>query len=319
MRVTANANTSITDADRPAGDTSGVTRILLPLALLFALGPLAGCGGDGDEGAAPGGGATTGAAATTAEEPGTTAEDPATVRVLVYYVRDEKLGAGARRVEGPAVARAAMEALLEGPAAPERAVGMTTAIPEGTQLLGLSVDGGTATVDLTSAFAAGGGSLSMRARVAQVVATLTQFPTVERVAFRIDGEPAVAIGGEGVVVDPPRTRADIEDLTPAILLETPAVGETVSDPIRIRGTANAFEATFMVRVVDDAGSELYKHFVMATSGSGDRGTFDAEIDLPDDAAAGPIVLSVYEDNMGEGENGGAATLHQVDVPLRLEG
>ena len=317
MRVTANANTSIPDADRPAGDTSGVTRILLPLALLVALGSLAGCGGDGDDVAAPGGGATTGTATTTVEEPGTTAEDPATVRVLVYYLRDEKLGAGARRVEGPAVARAAMEALLEGPAAPEREVGMTTAIPEGTRLLGLSIDGGTATVDLTSEFAAGGGSLSMRARVAQVVATLTQVPTVERVAFHLDGEPAVAIGGEGVVVDPPPTRADIEDLTPAILLESPAVGETVADPIRIRGTANAFEATFMVRVLD-GGGELYKHFVMATSGSGDRGTFDAEIDLPDDAAAGPIVLSVYEDNMGEGENGGAATLHQVDVPLRLE-
>jgi len=51
----------------------------------------------------------------------------------------------------------------------------------------------------------------MLTRVAQVVYTVTQFPAVQRVAFRLDGKPVSAIGGEGVVVDPPVTHADFPD------------------------------------------------------------------------------------------------------------
>lgn len=315
--MTQNANTSITDADRIGGHTSGVRRILV-LLVLGVLVPLApACGGDDDEEGSPAGGATTAATTTEATGPSTTEAAPSTSRVAVYFLRGEKLGVGAREAEGQAVARAALEALLAGPSAAEREAGLGTSIPDGTRLLDLAIADGTATVDLSGEYGTGGGSLSMLTRVAQVVATLTQFPTVERVAFRLDGEPVDAIGGEGVLVDPPVTRADIEGQTPAILVESPAAGETVSDPLRIRGTANTFEATFQVKVVDASGRELYRNFVTATSGSGERGTFDEQLDLPDDAA-GEITLTVYEDNMGEGEGGGSAVLHQVDVPLVLE-
>ena len=54
----------------------------------------------------------------------------------------------------------------------------------------------------------------MRLRVAQVVYTLTQFPTIQRVAFALDGTPVEAIGGEGVVVWPPVGRAAFQDLAP---------------------------------------------------------------------------------------------------------
>jgi spore germination protein GerM len=48
----------------------------------------------------------------------------------------------------------------------------------------------------------------MQLRVAQIVYTLTEFPIIERVRFRIDGAPVAAIGGEGVVVQPPVARED---------------------------------------------------------------------------------------------------------------
>ena len=111
----------------------------------------------------------------------------------------------------PAVARAALSELLAGPAAAEAAAGLTTAIPAGTTLRSVAIAGGTATVDLSRDFESGGGSSSMLTRVAQVVYTVTQFPAVQRVAFRLDGKPVSAIGGEGVVVDPPVTRADFSD------------------------------------------------------------------------------------------------------------
>ena len=286
---------------------------LLPLLAVLAL--LPGCGGDTDDDtASPGGTTPTGTAPTTATDP---EPEPAQSRVAVYFLRDEKLGVGARQAEGEAVARAALEALLEGPSEEEREAGLTTAIPDGTELLDLAVADGTATVDLSDAFDDGGGSASMQARVAQVVATLTQFPTIERVAFRLDGEPVTAIGGEGVIVDPPLGREDIEAQTPAILVESPAVGEVVASPLTIRGTANTFEATFRVSVTDANGSTLYDSFVTATSGSGVRGTFDETFELAGDAAAGPVTLTVWEDNQGSGEGGTPPKLHVVEIPLLL--
>lgn len=286
---------------------------LLVLVLLASA-----CGGDDDETSSPGGSTPTG----TAPAPATTSTDPvpepARSRVAAYFLRGEKLGVGGRQAEGEAVARAAVEALLEGPTDDERAAGLTTAIPDGTELLDLAVTDGTATVDLSGAFDDGGGSASMQARVAQVVATLTQFPSIERVSFRLDGEPVTAIGGEGVAVDPPLGRADIEPQTPAILVESPAPGETVSSPLTIRGTANTFEANFRVSVTAADGSTLYDSFVTATSGSGERGTFEETFELAEGAATGPVTLTVWEDNASSGEGGTPPKLNVVEIPLVLD-
>ena len=88
----------------------------------------------------------------------------------------------------PRVGTAAVNALLAGPSAAEQAAGVGTSIPEGTELLGLSIDGGVATVDLSRTFESGGGSLSMFNRLAQLTYTLTQFPIGPR------GEPGVGRG-----------------------------------------------------------------------------------------------------------------------------
>jgi germination protein M len=204
-----------------------------------------------------------------------------------------------------------MEALLAGPAPAERAAGYDTAIPEGTRLLDLDVAGGIATVDLSGEFASGGGSLSMLARVAQVVHTLTGFPTVDAVRFRLDGEDVAAIGGEGVSVDPPLARADVEDQAPAILVERPTPGEAVRSPLRLRGTANVFEAAFVVRLLDGAGRVLAERPAMATSGTGTRGAFAVSVPF-EVAAAGPGTLVAFEESARDGR-----PINRVEVPLRL--
>ena len=188
---------------------------LLLVPLLAACGsdagsaPVAATTGDVTTVTAPA--ATTTAPATTA--PGTTTA-PVTVPVDVFFVRDERVAAADRDVTPPGVARAAMTALLAGPTAEETAAGSSTSIPEGTRLLGLRITGRVAEVDLSGEFASGGGSLSMLTRVAQVVYTLTGFPTVGSVRFLIDGEKVDSIGGEGVIVDHPLTRADLPDQAP---------------------------------------------------------------------------------------------------------
>ena len=210
----------------------------------------------------------------------------------------------------PAVARAALTELLAGPTEEEAASGLASAIPAGTSLRDVSVSGGVATVDLDGTFDDGGGSASMLGRVAQVVATLTRFPTVDRVAFRIDGRPVEAIGGEGVVVDPPVGRGAIEEQTPQILVESPLPGDTVTSPIRLRGTANVFEATVSIDVKDETGKVVRRTFTTATSGTGTRGTFDTTLALP--GRKGKVTVVAYESSAEDGR-----PLHVVEVPLTL--
>ena len=209
-----------------------------------------------------------------------------------------------------AVARAALTELLEGPTDEEVASGLSSAIPAGTTLRDVSLADGVATVDLDGTFDDGGGSASMLGRVAQVVATLTRFPTVDRVAFRIDGRPVEAIGGEGVVVDPPIGRPAIEEQTPQILVESPLPGDEVRSPIRLRGTANVFEATVSIDVRDANGKLVKRAFTTATSGTGTRGTFDTELALG--GHKGAVTVVAYESSAEDG-----SPLHVVELPLEL--
>jgi germination protein M len=283
------------------------------LALLLLLTALAaGCGSDDDETAGtqtptePRGTTETTPTATEAEQESTT--------VRVYFMRGEKLGVGSRTVEGtPAIGRATLDELLTGPNDLEREAGLASEVPEGTQVHGLAIDDGHAVVDLSRDFESGGGSLSMQARVAQIVYSLTQFPTVDRVSIRLDGEDVDGIGGEGVPAAD-LTRADFEEVTPQILVESPAVGDRVTSPLRIQGTANTFEANFMVEL-DAGGQTLVEHFVTATSGSGERGTFDATFEF-DLAEAGPATLIVYEASAASPPEGGTP-LHRVEIPVEL--
>ena len=117
----------------------------------------------------------------------------------------------------------------------------------------------------------------MFARLAQVVYTLTQFPTVDGVEFRLDGEPVDTFSGEGIVLDGPQTRKDYEDQLPAIVVESPSVGEEVSSPLMVSGTANTFEATVEMRLVGPGNEELAHSFTTATCGTGCRGDYEGKL------------------------------------------
>lgn len=278
------------------------------LAVAAAVVSLAGCaGGNADDD-----GTTTRAEGTTtaATSGATTTAPEETLTLRLYFVRDERMGVATRevpRTEG--VAAAALRELLEGPDAVEQAGGLQTAIPAGTELNGVAIANGVATVDLSAAFASGGGSTSMLLRVAQVVHTATQFPTVRRVAFRLDGEAVDAIGGEGVVVSPPVGRGEFEDQAPGILVESVGPGDEVTSPLRVTGTANTFEATLNLRIVTDDGEVLHDDFATATSGTGTRGTFDVTIEFDGE---GPATLVAYERSAEDGSE-----IKVVRIPIVL--
>jgi outer membrane murein-binding lipoprotein Lpp len=173
------------------------------------------------------------------DEPGTTTgpTTPAMSSVAVYLLRAGKVAPVRRTIEAaPAAARAALTSLLDGPTDGEREAGLVTAIPGATVLRDLSLSDGVATIDLGGAFGGRAATTALKERVAQVVATLTRFPTIRRVAFRLDGEPVTTIGGEGGVrVSPALGRKQIEGQTPQILVESPLPGDRLTSDGLLRG------------------------------------------------------------------------------------
>jgi germination protein M len=199
-----------------------------------------------------------------------------------------------REVPGTkAVATAAVNQLLAGPTADESGRSISTAVPEGSQLLGLSIEGGVATVNLSSEFESGGGSASVLTRLGQMVYTLTQFPTVKSVVFQIEGQTRTTFSSEGVVLDKPATRADYVSLLPDIWVDRPAFGAAIGNPAHVTGNANVFEATFRISIIDATGKVLADQQAMASCGTGCRGTFDVTISY-DVAKAQYGILRVYD-------------------------
>lgn len=224
------------------------------------------------------------------------------IPVSIYLFSGEHLVAVRREATSSATLKESLTALFEGPTATEAAAGLSSLVPEGTTLRGASIENGTARVDVSGAFEVGGGSLSALGRVAQIVFTATQFPTVEGVVFSVDGKPVTSITSEGVVVDTPQTRATFEDLSAVILVESPVRGDTVSiaNPLRVVGTANTFEAQFMITVRGADGSDLVEESVMASSGTGTRGTFDVSIPLSASTASGEGAVVVWYHSAKDG-------------------
>lgn len=97
----------------------------------------------------------------------------------------------------------------------------------------------------------------------------------------------------------------------AIVVESPEPGATVSSPITISGTADVFEATVSIRILDAAGNEIARTFTTATCGSGCRGDYRKSVSFEiDSKQAGTI--EVFEESA---EDGSAINVVTLDVTL----
>jgi predicted small lipoprotein YifL len=204
-------------------------RIMLPIVVLVMV--VAACSADevGDAGpiTLPPSDTSVVTTTTTTSAPGT--EPPVTTTlpdqeppepadqmfVEIFFVK-EGLSAQSviRAVDMPDVAGNAIRSLIEGPTPAEQDTELSTAVPADTLLLGLTIEDGLATVDLSREFEVGGGSFNILSRLAQIVYTLTQFDTVDEVIFHLDGEPVEVFSGEGVVLEDPVDRSDYATILP---------------------------------------------------------------------------------------------------------
>jgi hypothetical protein len=209
----------------------------------------------------------------------------------------------------PAVGTRALEALLDGPNAAERAANLGTTINGGTRLLGLTIDDGVATVNLDGTFNGEETPAIAVGSLAQIVYTLTQFDRVDGVVFEVDGVPLTNFGG--YEIDGAQRRANFADQLPFILVESPAIGERVSSPVHISGNSDVFEAVVSIEILDQQGRTVASTFTMATCGTGCRGTYETDVRYDVDTTQ-PGTIRVYEVSAMDG-----SPIHVVDIPVTL--
>lgn len=104
----------------------------------------------------------------------------------------------------------AIGALLAGPSEGEIRSGLVSLIPRGTKLLGVVMRGNTAFIDLSEAFMYNHyGTEGFIAQLRQIVFTATSFSSVQDVQIIIEGQKKDYLGGEGVYIGKPLSRASL--------------------------------------------------------------------------------------------------------------
>jgi Sporulation and spore germination/L,D-transpeptidase catalytic domain/Putative peptidoglycan binding domain len=110
-------------------------------------------------------------------------------QVAVYFLRGEQLAKVTRPGATPADA---VRQLVAGPRAAEIRRGFRTYVPAGTPINRVTVAGGLATVDLGATFTSGN-SMSLLARLSQLVRTLTGLQGATKVQLLINGAPVSGV------------------------------------------------------------------------------------------------------------------------------
>ena len=118
---------------------------------------------------------------------------PGAATLNVFMLKGDTLTEVLRTAQGDAdLVQQALNDLLAGPTAAEKAMGLNTAIPAGTKLLSYSVSGGKATADFSKEMLNfGGGSARVQAILGQIDNTIkANDPTVKSVSVTVEGKPA---------------------------------------------------------------------------------------------------------------------------------
>jgi hypothetical protein len=85
-----------------------------------------------------------------------------------------------------------------------------------------------------------------------------------------------------------------------ITIDSPASGDTVTTPIALSGSAETFEAALTIDALDAHGNSLCVRELMATSGTGTAGTWQATLAVEPPETDSPITLRAYELSAADG-------------------
>ncbi len=226
-------------------------RLSLALLLALAVGAVACSGGTSSTSTS----STAHPSTTAPAKSTTTTTNPHPQLVLpLYFIRGTQLGVAHRVVNSASDPRyVAMQQLLGGPEPTEVLAGLGTAIPSGTVMRGLQIKNGVAVVNFSPQFAEPGPPASLSARLGQVVYTLTAYPNVKSVTIQVSKTQIVNFAG--VNMTSPVGRSQVTAALPGVLLENPAVGDSVAGTLQLTGLTS-ITGTYDIQLVDASGRLL---------------------------------------------------------------
>ena len=229
-----------------------------------------------------------------------------TMDVAVYYLKDQNneiyLVREVHAVpKSTGVARAALNELSSGqPITP----GAFRVLPPGTEILSIRIENGLATVDFSKeVLDVNVGASGEAMGIASIVNSLTEFPTIQKVQFTVEGSVENGIdwwGHIGLSGQPFQRDLSLVN-EPAIWVTMPETKQTITSPVIIRGNARIFEATVSFRLRDAEGNILGQGYTMAEAGAPERGDFEAQMSFTH-SAVGKGQIEVYESSMKDGSD-----------------
>jgi len=246
-------------------------------------------------------------------------EKPETMRVALYFLKDTGTDLYLVREEHTIpkttqVAKTAVEQLINGRPVTENAFKV---LPKGTKVLGISINNGLATVDFTrEVLEANVGSSGEALGIQSIVNTLTEFPAINKVAFKVEGkldERAKDWWGHVGLYEQPFTRDLSNVREPAIWVTTPKPGNEVSSPLTVRGSAMVFEAVVSMRIVTKDGQKIAQANTMAAGGAPLRGDFNTGMSFKAPASVKEGYLEVYWASPKDGSD-----LDLVKIPIKFK-
>ncbi len=143
----------------------------------------------------------------------TTTAGPPSQYVTVYFQGPQRLVAVSRAVPPPVSAREAVQALAGGTTTAEAAEGLQSPVSAATPLALSHLATPTVTVTVGSTFAALSGR-DQTIAAAQLVFTVTAFPSVQQVTIRMNGKTVAVPTANGTVTHGALNRQDFAALAP---------------------------------------------------------------------------------------------------------
>ena len=264
-------------------------------------------------------GARTSRAPNTAQSPAGSAAPPApattapgTTQVTLYYLVEgsDELFLTAERhtvTATRAIAKAALKELLHGTPQDDDHV---MPFPKGTDVDSIVIDDGVATVDWNAAVLTGNGGSDVEALAIQsIVYTLTEFASISKVRFTVEGKDRGTAsngrtiedfwGHAGLAGQPWDRQPEIDVLAP-ITLWTPLEDTGSAGILKLTGLAQTFEANVGIILRDASGTIVKQTSATALEAAPAREPFSKKITFTPPSTPQTWTLQVFEASAMDG-------------------
>ena len=238
---------------------------------------------------------------------------PTTTNVTLYYLvsgADEiYLTAERHRIaKTEAIARAALEELLHGAPQDED---HSTPFPKATKVDSVVIDDGVATVDWSADVLTGsGGARVEELAIQSIVYTLTEFSSVTKVRFTVEGKSqGTASNGRSIedfwghagLAAQPWSRAVSYEVLAPITLWTPLEGTGSAGTLKLTGLAQTFEANVGIILRDAKGKIVKQTSATALEAEPAREPFTKKLTFTPPSSPQTWTLEVFEASAMDGE------------------